>query len=189
MLLFTENETNAAQLFDATNAQPYVKDAFHDYVVHGRTDAVNPGGQRDEGGGALSRSTFPRGARSTLRLRLSMPRAKRRRSRSARSSIRSSPSGFARRTSSTRTAFPGRTRRRGAQVARQAYAGLLWTKQFYHYVVSDWLDGDPEQPPPPAARKHGRNARLAASLSTATSSRCRTSGNIRGTPRGIWRFT
>ena len=44
------------------------------------------------------------------------------------------------------------------RVARQAYAGLLWSKQFYHYVVRDWLDGDPEQPPPPARRATGRNA-------------------------------
>lgn len=42
-------------------------------------------------------------------------------------------------------------------VARQAAAGLLWTKQFYHYVVKDWLDGDPEMPTPPESRKHGRN--------------------------------
>src|SRR5262249_15663212 len=43
-------------------------------------------------------------------------------------------------------------------VSRQAYAGLLWSKQFYHYVVKEWLNGDPEQPPPPESRKHGRNA-------------------------------
>src|SRR5439155_7437809 len=43
------------------------------------------------------------------------------------------------------------------QIARQAYAGLLWTKQFYHYVVKDWLGGDPEQPARPAARAQGRN--------------------------------
>ena len=43
------------------------------------------------------------------------------------------------------------------RISRQAYAGLLWSKQFYHYVVRDWLDGDPDLPPPPRARKHGRN--------------------------------
>ena len=46
----------------------------------------------------------------------------------------------------------------GKNVARQAYAGLLWSKQFYHYVIKDWLDGDPDQPAPPEARKHGRNS-------------------------------
>ena len=43
-------------------------------------------------------------------------------------------------------------------MARQAYAGLLWSKQFYHYIVRDWLEGDPQQPPPPASRAAGRNA-------------------------------
>ena len=42
-------------------------------------------------------------------------------------------------------------------VARQAFAGMLWSKQYYHYVVSDWLEGDPKQPPPPPGRRHGRN--------------------------------
>jgi hypothetical protein len=45
-----------------------------------------------------------------------------------------------------------------ARVVRQAYAGLLWSKQFYHYIVADWLEGDPGQPPPPAGRATGRNA-------------------------------
>jgi hypothetical protein len=45
-----------------------------------------------------------------------------------------------------------------ARVVRQAYAGLLWSKQFYHYIVADWLEGDPGQPPPPASRASGRNA-------------------------------
>ena len=40
---------------------------------------------------------------------------------------------------------------------RQAFAGLLWSKQFYHFVVKDWLDGDPAFPPPPHTRKSGRN--------------------------------
>ena len=44
-------------------------------------------------------------------------------------------------------------------VHRQALAGMLWTKQFYHYIVEQWLEGDPAQPTPPAERKHGRNAR------------------------------
>ena len=42
-------------------------------------------------------------------------------------------------------------------VARQAFAGLLWSKQYYHYVVKPWLDGDPAQPAPPSGREHGRN--------------------------------
>ena len=45
----------------------------------------------------------------------------------------------------------------GRNVMRQAFAGLMWSKQFYHYIVRDWLNGDPGQPAPPEARKHGRN--------------------------------
>ena len=61
------------------------------------------------------------------------------------------------RTSSTPGSFRPRRDRRQRRVARQAYAGLLWSKQFYHYVVEDWLDGDPNLPPPPESRKTGRN--------------------------------
>ena len=42
-------------------------------------------------------------------------------------------------------------------VQRQAFAGMIWSKQFFHYDVPDWLEGDPTQPPPPPERKHGRN--------------------------------
>ena len=70
-LLFTENETNAERLFGvAEPASPYVKDAFHEYVVHGRADAVDPARDRHEGGGALPAATSPPGARSRVRLRL-----------------------------------------------------------------------------------------------------------------------
>ena len=57
-----------------------------------------------------------------------------------------------------RPGHPGRAWPEERLVARQAYAGLLWTKQFYHYVVEDWLTGDPNLPPPPESRKGGRNA-------------------------------
>ncbi len=54
----------------------------------------------------------------------------------------------------------------GGRLPRQppGLRGLLWSKQFYHYVVKDWLDGDPDMPPPPESRKHGRNSRLAPSV-------------------------
>ena len=52
-------------------------------------------------------------------------------------------------------------------IQRQALAGLLWTKQFYYYIVEEWLKGDPASPPPPASRWNGRNARVAPSLQRA----------------------
>ena len=71
----------------------------------------------------------------------------------------SSHGAFGKRTSSTPPALPTRTDLSAEErrVARQAYAGLLCSKQFYHLVVKNWLDGDPDQPPPPESRQHGRN--------------------------------
>ena len=73
-------------------------------------------------------------------------------------STRYSATGFGRPTNSTPSACPKASAEDEARVARQAYAGLLWSKQFYHYIVHDWLEGDPLQPPPPASRATGRNA-------------------------------
>ncbi len=71
-------------------------------------------------------------------------------------------------------------------VQRQAFAGLLWGKQSYHYDVGRWLRGDPTQPTPdPAGCRAGIT--IGPTCTIQTSSPCRTNGNIRGTPRGIWR--
>ena len=75
-----------------------------------------------------------------------------------------------------------------ALVMRQAFAGMLWSKQLYYYDVERWLDGDPAQPPPPPARLAG--ATCAGATSTpSTSCRCPTSGSTRGLRRGTWPFT
>ena len=154
--LFTENETNAERLYGVPNASPYVKDAFHDYVVHGRPEAVNP---RHHGTKAALhyRLSVAGGAAVTVRLRLV-----------ATADCRADPLGggfaavlAARRAEADafhdgRVAAPMTADERA--VVRQAYAGLLWSKQFYHYVVADWLAGDPAYPPPPAARAPVRNA-------------------------------
>ncbi|MEO8494462.1 MAG: glucosidase, partial [Planctomycetota bacterium] len=57
----------------------------------------------------------------------------------------------------SRAAYSDDSGNESCRVSRQAYAGLLWSKQFYHYVVKDWIEGDPDQPAPPASRQHGRN--------------------------------
>ncbi len=146
-LVFTENETNMRRLFGVDSATPYVKDAFHEYVVHGRRDAVNP--LRTGTKAALhTRHLIPPDGSVTLRLRLCAdgengadPFDER---------IREADEFYAA-VISKGMAEPER------HIARQAYAGLLWTKQFYHYSVQDWLEGDPSQPAPPAARFRGRN--------------------------------
>ena len=73
-------------------------------------------------------------------------------------------------------------------IARQSFAGMLWSKQYYHYVVTDWLNGDPTEPEPPPERLEGRNHDWPISL-PATCSPCRISGSSRGSRRGTWDFT
>ena len=155
-LLFTENETNVQKLFGAPNHSPYVKDAFHEYVVGRRGEAVNPRLTGTKAAAHRVVSLAP-GQEITWRLRLY-------------AEVEKPEKNFGEtfdRIFSLRQReadeFFGRlvaddcddNERR---VARQAYAGLLWSKQFYHYVIKDWLDGDPDQPPPPPERKQGRNA-------------------------------
>ena len=154
-LLFTENETNRERLFGVANATPFVKDAFDAYVVHGRLDAVSPERVGTKAA-ALFRLTIPAGGESVLRLRLT-----------AEAEATAEPFGsdfdavFRARQAEGDTFYESRIpavlSSEERQVARQAYAGLLWSKQFFHLSVRDWLDGDPSQPPPPASRREGRN--------------------------------
>jgi len=149
-LLFTENETNMERLFGVKSVGPYVKDAFHAYVVEGRRDAVNPHGEGTKAA-ALYRFDLDAGANAAITLRLS-----------ADGLPASAPDDvFAQRIKEA-DEFYGTWLRKGytdesRRIARQAYAGLLWNKQFYHYSVSQWLEGDPAQPPPPPGRDQGRN--------------------------------
>jgi len=154
-LLFTENETNVAALFGGANASPYVKDAIHAAVVAGRADATNPE-KKGTKVSAHHQLTLAAGEERTIRLRLF-----------AEASAPKEPFGpgfdaiiSLRRTEADRffDGVPGSPLPEGQRaVVRQAYAGLLWSKQFYHYVVKEWLEGDPEQPRPPPERRHLRN--------------------------------
>jgi hypothetical protein len=153
--LFTENETNLDRLFAVPNGAHPVKDAFHDYIIGGHAGAVSssPSGTK---AGLVYRFEVPAGGEVSVRLRLSAEDASpaeplgkgfdrvfadRRREADEFHDSRE-PEGF------------GEEERR---VARQAAAGLLWSKQFYHYAIREWLEGDPDHPPPPASRKRGRN--------------------------------
>jgi len=152
--LFTENETNAMRLFDVQNSSPYVKDAFHEYIVHGRKDAVNPNrtGTKFSPCYALE---VDAGGSETIRLRLS-----------AKAEAPAEPFiGFDEILNRRKqeadefyaSKIPGEIPKDAQAVARQGYAGLLWSKQFYHYVIREWLSGDSTQPPPHPDRKQGRN--------------------------------
>ncbi len=153
-LLFTENETNFERVFGAPNASPYVKDGINDYIVSGNEAAVNPGsiGTKMAAHYILA---VPPGGSVTVRLRLTdEPGMK-------------DPFGagfeeiFQRRIADADEFYnrisPGAMPDDLRSVQRQAFAGMLWTKQFYYYVVHDWLKGDPAYPPPPESRKTGRN--------------------------------
>jgi hypothetical protein len=152
--LFTENETNTLALFGVENPTLYVKDAFHEYLIRGRADAVSSA-QSGTKAAALYRLDIPAGGEVCLRLRLALgdaPRPSREEfDQLFRDRIREADEFYA-------ELLPTGLTEDEARVARQAYAGLLWSKQFYHYIVKDWLEGDPQQPLPPASRATGRNA-------------------------------
>ena len=153
--LFTDNDTNCDLLFGSRSRTPYVKDAFHRYVVDGEQSAVNP---RQVGTKAafVYEWQLAAGATATLDLRLS-------------SDDEAPDKPFNREFDATfelrkrdadefyDTLIPRQSSQEEYRVARQAYAGLLWTKQAYHYAVREWLDGDPAFPPPPPERLNGRN--------------------------------
>jgi hypothetical protein len=152
-LLFTENETNNRRLFGSPNAGPYVKDGINDFVVHGALDAVNTEqiGTKVAAHYALD---IPAGGSESLRLRLSDIRP------TAGVGADFNRVFEARRREAGEffsTVIPSTLSPDAANVMRQALGGLLWSKQFYHYVVRDWIDGDPGQPQPPAERRRGRN--------------------------------
>jgi hypothetical protein len=153
--LFTENETNLKRVFGGENTQPWVKDAFHEFVVGGRLDAVNPKG-RGTKAGALVRLTVPARGERVLRLRLVLeseaPRA-----------LFGAPfeqilSERLREADEWHAAHtPAGVSPQESAMLRQSRAGLLWSKQFYHYAIDAWIEGDPDQPPAPEQRKRGRN--------------------------------
>jgi hypothetical protein len=155
-LLATENETNDQRLFGVPNRTRYVKDGINDAVVHGRTDAVNP-----EGTGTKAAAHYvlqlEAGESATLHLRLSDQAPDR-----LPDPLSLASSVFRARKAEAdefyATVIPADLGDDAKNVMRQALGGLLWSKQFYHYVVRDWLEGDPAQPLPPPERRQGRNA-------------------------------
>ena len=154
-LLFTENNSNAQRLWGLENETRYVKDAIDDYVVHGVRDAVNPAHVGTKAA-AHYRFMLGPGETATVRLRLT--------------DIDSFAAGsafgtdfetiFASRQQEAdefyATVTPADLSADTRAVMRQAFAGLLWSKQYYHYDVNRWLRGDPLAEPP-QARLTGRN--------------------------------
>jgi hypothetical protein len=148
-LLFTENESNTQRLWNYHSGNRYYKDAFHDYLIAGRNGAVNPELRGTKACGLYQADIAP-GMTYQIRLRLSM----------AASDIDFN-SIFLQRIAEADEFYsfcPDSLSEDGRRVQRQAFAGLLWSKQFYNYAIDEWLDGDPGQPKPPEVRKEGRNS-------------------------------
>jgi hypothetical protein len=153
--LFTDNETDVARLFGGRNPQPYVKDAFHRRVVGGEVAAVNAA-RTGTKACAWYRLAVPAGGRRVLELRLRPAEC------AAAPAFGPEFADHCARRRAEADAFHQKLAPHLSDeernVHRQACAGLLWSKQFYHLDLSAWLDGDPSQPPPPPQRKEGRNA-------------------------------
>ncbi|HEX5082016.1 MAG TPA: glucosidase [Blastocatellia bacterium] len=155
-LLFAENETNTRRLYGHDNGSACFKDGINDYVTRGARGAVSP----EQAGTKMAahyRLSLEPGETVTLRLRLTDNEMV---------SKGETPFGDFDRIFASRQCeadefydgiIPAGVSDDARNIARQAFGGLLWSKQFYHYVVSDWLNGDPAQPAPPTERRRGRN--------------------------------
>lgn len=158
-LIFTENDTNFESLYGGKNTMPYVKDAFHQYIVNGNTKAINP---KKTGTKSAARFAFTEGGGvapgecAVVRFKMSKKydaeyldeelfddTMELRRSEADEFFQRISP-------------LPMTDDLRNIQ--RQAFAGMMWTKQHYHFIWDQWANGDPSQPPPPPERKAVRNS-------------------------------
>src|SRR5262245_28766190 len=157
-LLFCDNETNLQRLYGAPGTTPYPKDGINDHVVAGEA-SVNPAGQGTKCA-AWYRITVEPEATAELRLRL--------RPTGSEPDAAAALGADFERVVATRLAeadefyadlTPAAASADEALVMRQAFAGMLWSKQLYYYDVDRWLDGDPGQPVPPPSRLTGRNAR------------------------------
>jgi hypothetical protein len=152
-LLFTQNETNLRRVFDH-DGPPYPKDAINDFVVYGQTAAVNPAQEGTKASGHYQLD-ISGGGSATLKLRFVNTPPK--------EGILGPPFDkvFSDRQREADEFYscliPSTLSADARNVMRQSFAGLLWSKQFYHYVVSEWLHGDPAQPVSPSNRKQGRN--------------------------------
>jgi Glycosyl hydrolase family 63 C-terminal domain len=156
-LLFTENESNGERLWGVPNSTPFVKDSINDYVVHGNKNAVNPACAGTKAA-AIYKIDIPPRENRTIRLRLKQIT----KSEKSLHAFANFDDLFTKRTQEADEFYaslaPAGLSKEHCAIQRQALAGMLWSKQFYHYIVEQWLEGDPGFPPPPEERKRGRNS-------------------------------
>ncbi len=149
--LFTENETNEHSFSGNANPSPYVKDGFHRYLIHGEKNAVSPDGSGTKAAAHLM-FMVPPGASVTVRCRLHLTRET-----NGVSGFEHFEQTFAHRIAECDAFYdaliPSGFSKEERLICRQGYAGLLWTKQFFYYVVEDWLKCDKNEPPSEARLK------------------------------------
>jgi hypothetical protein len=151
-LLFCDNETNVQRLYGLKDAEGYFKDGINDYIVQGKKDAVNSE-KAGTKAGVNYKLTIPANGSATVKLRLC--------TRTLKNPFQGFDQTFKKRIQEANE-FYAEVQSEiedadAKDVQRQAFAGMLWTKQFYYYNVEQWLKGDPGQPEPPPERLHGRN--------------------------------
>ncbi|QEU61800.1 hypothetical protein KDRO_E06830 [Kluyveromyces lactis] len=161
-LLFTDNESNWKKLFDSKeNPTPYTKDAFNEYIVNKDTEAVNPKNEGTKACGVYHFPKVPPGEYVTVRYKLTDTRLPMFEDEMVIDED-DFDSLFDRREQEADNFYwrvtPAPIPESLRAVQRQAFAGLLWSKQFYHFVQDEWYCGDPlQKPPPPKNRANGRN--------------------------------
>ena len=177
-------------MFNAPDSTPFQKDGIERYLIHGEAGAVNP--ERDTGTKAALhyQRTLAPGETWVVKLRLIKSDAVRDKHISLDAQF---DEMFAARKGGGRVLrnalAPDTMDRDTRSIQRQAFAGMLWNKQFYNYVVERWLDGDPGQPSPAGSDARADATTIGATSSTTTCSACPTRGNFRGSRRGTWRST
>jgi len=149
--LFCENETNTTKLYNKKKIQGYYKDGINDYIVNNNEEAVNPEHKGTKAAWDHKREIGP-GNQEILRLRLT------------KKEFEKPFEGFAKKFKKRKKQadrfyheIAGSLNNELKSIQRQAFAGMLWNKQFYYFDIPQWLKGDSTQPRPPKERLEGRN--------------------------------
>ncbi len=152
-VLFCENETNTKKLYGVNSDKKYFKDGINELIVHGKRNAVNPK-QKGTKAAICYKLQISPGGKKNIKLRFT--------EKELLSPFKNFQNLFGEAKRSANEFYDeiqAEIKNEDEKnVQRQAFAGLLWSKQFYYYDIPEWLNGDPDQPKPPESRKKGRNS-------------------------------
>jgi hypothetical protein len=153
--VFTDNQTNKQKIFHTQQDAAYTKDAFHRYLIDNETAAVNPAKTGTKAAACIKVMLKP-GESVVVRCRLHAKHQN-----NGVLGLAQFDTCFEQRIQEAnefyRAVLPEHLTAEDKLICRQGYAGLLWTKQYYEYIVNDWMDGDCDEPAPPESRRRGRN--------------------------------